>query len=267
MKVAQLYEALLKFLSSDEPVSQAPWDNSGIQIETGREIKRVLLALSISKEVVDEALELGADLIISHHPLLFKGLKNFLISDPTAELVKRLLKADVAVIALHTDLDASLIGPSALILKKLSLEPSDVLAKEGGVSYGFVAQLKTPLRQREILKRLIKSLPRDVYRLVNYKPDVFVETLAVCSGSGSSLIPQAARRAQLYISGDVKYHDAELARMLDLTVFDMGHFGTERLFYEALLPVLKEIDGSLEVIVSSSESSPFEGVGDEGVYG
>jgi dinuclear metal center YbgI/SA1388 family protein len=244
------------FLESIVPLeSQDSWDNSGLQVgNPEREVKTVGFALSVSKSVVEEAKEKSVDLLILHHPVTISGVKKLVPNSYPSNLFLSLVEAGISVYALHTNLDVSPFGPTALICKELSLEGEPIVPSP---PYGKVGELSCPVTQRELLEKLRSFLPDDVFRVVNFRPDEIVNRVAVCSGSGASFIDAVVGRAQVFVTGDLKYHDALKAQDLGLTVFDLGHFATERLFYLPIKKLLSESFPSLNLLVLS-EKSPFE---------
>jgi len=248
---------LTSFLEELVPLNlQDSWDNSGLQVgDEKREIKKVGFALSISKDVIEEAKQKNIDLIITHHPLTISGIKSINNTSYPALLFLELIKHNIAVYSLHTNLDVSEFGPTRIIAEHLDLKVEGTILDKP--PYGIIGSLQSSLYQRELFERLNSFLPSDVFRCVNPKMNERVEKIAICSGSGASFIELVAGKADVYITGDIKYHDALKAVDLGLTVFDMGHFGTERLFFKKLINVLEETFKEVEFIVLE-EKSPFE---------
>ncbi|ADU96204.1 Nif3-like dinuclear metal center hexameric protein [Thermovibrio ammonificans] len=247
------------FLESLVPPSmQDSWDNSGLQVGwEEQEVSVVGFALSVSREVIECAKERGVDLIVTHHPLTLSGVKALVPTSYPANLFLELARSSISVYALHTNLDVSPLGPTAYIAEELGLNGCEPIVDSP--AYGAVGELGEPKTQRELLVKLagVLGVGADVFRCVNYRPEAVVRRVAVCSGSGGSFVKAVAGRADVYITGDVKYHDALAAQDLGLTVFDAGHFGTERLFYRKLLPLLVQTFPSVNFIVLD-ENSPFE---------
>jgi len=254
--MAKLNE-ITAFLESLVPLQQQDgWDNSGLQLGwSEQEVERVGFSLTVSREVIAEAKEKGIDLIVTHHPLTISGLKVFTPSHYPQNLLLELVKSSISLYALHTNLDVSPFGPTALISEFLNLQ--NVKPITVNPPYGAVGNLEEECSQEELLSKLKSFLPKDVFRAVNYSPDSSVESVAVCSGSGASFIDLVAGKVDVYITGDVKYHDAMKAKDLGLTVFDMGHFGTERLFYRKLKSLLESAFPQVDFILLA-EKSPFE---------
>jgi len=254
--MAKLSE-ITAFLESLVPLQQQDgWDNSGLQLGwSEQEVERVGFSLTVSREVIAEAKEKGIDLIVTHHPLTISGLKVFTPSYYPQNLLLELVKSSISLYALHTNLDVSPFGPTALISEFLNLQ--NVKPITVNPPYGVVGNLEEECSQKELLSKLKSFLPKDVFRAVNYSPDSSVKKVAVCSGSGASFIDLVAGKVDVYITGDVKYHDAMKAKDLGLTVFDMGHFGTERLFYKKLKGLLESAFPQVDFILLT-EKSPFE---------
>jgi dinuclear metal center YbgI/SA1388 family protein len=245
------------FLESTVPLDlQDSWDNSGLQVGwEEQEIKFVGFALSVTRSVVAEALRVGVDLIITHHPVTISGVKSLVPFKYPNNLFFELARKGVAVYSLHTNLDVSPLGPTAIIAEGLGL--LDRVPIVTSPPYGVIGILPIPVSQREFFLKLSRILEEDVYRVVGFKPEKIVKKVAVCSGSGASFIDLVAGKVDVYVTGDVKYHEALKSIDLGLTVFDMGHFGTERLFYKKLKDLLEKEFPLLKFILLS-EKSPFE---------
>ena len=248
---------IIAFLESTIPLElQDSWDNSGLQVGwDDQEVKRAGFALSVSREVISAAKEESLDLIITHHPLTISGLKVFSPYLYPQNLLLELVKNSISLYALHTNLDVSPFGPTAIISEFLDLRETEPIVQKP--PYGLIGKLPEEVSQEELFQKLKELLPADVFRVVNYHSSQPVSTVAVCSGSGASFIDAVAGRVDLYITGDVKYHDAMKAKDLGLTVFDMGHFGTERLFYRKLKKLLESTFPQVDFILLP-EKSPFE---------
>jgi len=247
---------IVAFLESLVPLSeQDSWDNSGLQVGWSEfPVSKVGLALSVSKTVVEEAAKRKCNLLLTHHPLTISGLKSFVPWKYPSLLLLELVKRGIALYSLHTNLDVSPLGPTAVIAEGIGLKVESSI--QDVPPYGVVGTLDS-LPQSRLLEKLTKVLEKDAVRAVNYRPDSTVRRVAVCSGSGGSFIESVAGRVDVFVTGDVKYHDALKALDLGLTVFDFRHFGTERLFYRKLLPVLSERFPEVEFEVLP-EKSPFE---------
>ncbi|ADY74051.1 NGG1p interacting factor 3 protein, NIF3 [Desulfurobacterium thermolithotrophum DSM 11699] len=235
---------------------QDKWDNSGLQIGwESQEVEHIGFALSVSKKILEQAKRLKVDLIITHHPITISGIKSFVNYSYPSHLFLELARNGIAVYSLHTNLDVSSLGPTAIIAEKLEVQKEATIADNP--PYGIIGTLNTALTQKELFKKLTSFLPKDIFRGINYRPDSAVKRIAVCSGSGASFIDIVAKKVDVYITGDIKYHDALKAQDLGLTVFDMGHYGTERLFFEKLFYLLTQRFNTLKLTIFE-EKSPYE---------
>ncbi len=218
------------------------WDNPGLLVGSPkREVTRLLVCLDVSDQVVARASQEGAELIVSHHPLIFRGLKKLRTDTPLGARLQRLLAQDIAVIAAHTNLDSARGGVNDVLAELLGLTrvegflPAEDKGLEG---LGRIGRLEAPESIEAFGARVKAALPVTHIRLVRAgeRP---VQKVALCTGSGAEFIDRAAfLGADAYVTGDVKYHDAQHAAELGLHVIDGGHFGTE-------FPVVKALAGRL----------------------
>lgn len=235
------------------------WDNPGLLVGAlNQDIHKILVCLDVSDAVVEQAIASGADMIIAHHPLIFRGMKKLRTDLPLGRRIQLLLKHDIAVAAAHTNLDIAEGGVNdvlagAIGLSKLSsfvIESQDV---DGSVlSMGRMGSLPAPMTVQDFARQIRDALPTDHVRLVDAgaRP---VRKVAICSGSGAEFIQKAAfMGADAYVTGDVKYHEAQQAVELGMHVIDAGHFGTEYPVVEVLktrlAEELAEAKGSVEVV-------------------
>ncbi len=236
-KVSDVIAAIEAFA----PVSvQEKWDNSGLCIGSpDAEASSVLLALDCTPELVDEAIECGADMIVTHHPLIFSGLKRITPDDPVGAAVTKAVRAGISVYAAHTSADKVMAGVSGAMASRLGLENITLLEDDGnGYGLGAVGDLPVPLsageaaalvKERFSLKMLRSSRP------VAGK----ITRVAMCGGSGGSLIGAArAAGAQLYLSGDISYHN--FFTWGDFMIMDVGHYESEIEIVDILFSLIKK---------------------------
>lgn len=224
------------------------WDNPGLLVGSpAQETEAVLCALDVSETVIDEAVAHHAHLIVAHHPLIFRGIKNVRTDTPLGHKLSRLLQANIAVIAAHTNLDIAAGGVNDVLAAAIGLEQVKGFVETGelaGKKYylGRVGELPVPVPLTEFAERVRTALPTAALRFVrgNGRP---IRKIALCSGSGAEFIAQAAALGvDAYLTGDVRYHDAQQAAELGLAVIDAGHFGTE-------FPVAAHLKKRLEVLL------------------
>jgi len=207
------------------------WDNSGLQVgDAGAEVKSVLVALDPVPDVMAEAASLGAGLVVAHHPLFFGTVKSLELGRGTGAVVNAAIKNGIAIYSAHTSFDRAKTGVSDALADALMLKgtkPLTAVAGFPGCGYGRVGKLPAKQSIGDIAKRLKTALGAGTVRLTG-DPKKKVGTVAVCGGSGSSLMEDAlSAGAELYVTGDIKYHDALKALELGLSVLDVGHFASE----------------------------------------
>ena len=219
---------------------QEGWDNSGLCIGSpDAPVSSVLLGLDCTPELVDEAIECGADMIVTHHPLIFSGLKKISPDDLTGAAVIKAIKAGISIYAAHTNADKVIAGVSGAMAAKLGLENVTILDEDGdGTGLGVVGDFPEPLSAEEAI-----ALVKERFGLKVMKTSRPVEgkigRVAMCGGSGGSLIKAAASSgAQLYISGDISYHNF-FARE-GFMIMDIGHYESEIEIVDILFSLLKK---------------------------
>lgn len=216
---------IISFLEAAAPLElQTDFDNAGFLIgHADSEVRTVLLSLDVTDEVTEEAMQLGADLIVSHHPVIFHPVRS--ITDTRADTVKllRLIENRIAVISMHTNLDIAQGGVNDVLIQKLGAETDGALDADG---CGRVGHLREPMAFADFLSRCKQTLQVNGLRYVSAgKP---VQRLAVMGGAGAGSIAQAAALGcDTYVTADIKYHDFLNARELGLNLIDADHFCTE----------------------------------------
>ncbi len=224
---------------------QEDYDNSGLIVgRYDQEVRGALLAVDVTEAVLDEAHEKGCDLIITHHPVVFRGMKRFNSADLTQRCVERAIREGVALYACHTNLDAAPGGMSWRLAEILGVENLGVLEPHAGTSkegagFGVVGDLKEETDTLEFMRMMKKRLNLSVVRYSDLTSDE-VGRIAVCTGSGVDLIEAAcAARADLYITADMKYHDFAIPDKR-LTVADIGHFESEYCAIQLIFDILSK---------------------------
>lgn len=214
------------------------WDNVGLQVgRSDKEVKRIYLALDATDEVIEEAADWGADMLITHHPMIFKAMKKINDEDFIGRRVLKLIRDDISYYAMHTNYDV--MGMAELSADYLKLKERQVLSvtaetEQGPQGFGRVGKLPEPMSLKECALYVKEALSLNDVRLYG-EPEQMVETAAVCTGSGKSMIPDALKKgAQVYITGDIDHHTGIDATAQGLAVIDAGHYGTEYIFMEAV---------------------------------
>lgn len=342
------------------------WDNVGLQIgdmEDG--IKKILVTLDVTEEVVDEAIEKDIDMIISHHPFIFKPINNIIVGDPKGRIIKKLIKNDINLYVSHTNIDIAENGLNDMLAKKLNLENISILSPsqkekfykiavfvplghedkvraalgnaeagwignyshctfqtkgigtfkpleganpfigqvdeiekvdeyrietivsqgnlsntikkmkeahpyeevaydvypmelEGKVSgLGRIGELENPKEYEDFINDIKDILEVDNIRMAGIKKDK-IKKVGLCTGSGAEFMADASKAgADLYITGDVKYHEAQMAEELDILLIDAGHFSTEIIFIDGVKEYLDDKLSNIDIIKSQVNEDVF----------
>ncbi len=243
------------------------WDNVGLQIgDYNQEIKKVLVTLDITEEVIDEAIKLDIDLIVAHHPFIFNGISNIKFNNSTGRIIKRVIKEDIAIYVAHTNYDMVVGGLNDLLADKLEVLNPKVLqaSKNEGEKHGLgrVGKLENVTMLVDYIKLIKDRLDLDIVKVVGRLEDE-IKKVALCSGSGADLIKTASfKGADLLVTGDVKYHEAQLAEELGLDLVDAGHYGTEKIMKEAVSEYLmvecRNNNFAVKIIESKVNTNPFK---------
>lgn len=238
------------------------WDNSGFQAgRRQKEIKKVFVALDATDEVIREAKEWGADLLLTHHPLTMDGLKSVTSETLKGKKFLELLQSDICCYASHTCYDvaemASLAGSYMKLQKPEILEVTGIDQKTAQyVGLGRVGSLVRPMTLQECAEMVKKIFDLENVRVFGDLEQV-VQRVAISPGSGKSMIAPAIRaKAQVLITGDIGHHDGLDAVDDGLAVIDAGHYGLEHIFIGQMEKHLKEIGRDLEIRTAELQS-PF----------
>ena len=248
----------------------AEWDNCGLQVgDPHAWVNSLLIALDITSGTLREALEAGCKAVVAHHPLLFRPQKTLRTDVFPGKLIAEAVRHDIQLIAAHTNLDAARNGVNSHLAACMELQDLKPLETDdrwldepdyGGM--GRVGHLPSACRLEDLATRLASILGGNDVRFVG-DGDQRVRRVAVCSGSGGSLLSTALEaRCDVYVTGDIKYHEAQSAKEAGIGLIDVGHFASEFIIVEPLASYLRNrarregVD--LEVRTSKQEVSPFQ---------
>ena len=237
---------------------QEKWDNSGLCIGSpDAPVSSVLFGLDCTSELVDEAIECGADMIVTHHPLIFSGLKKISPDDMVGEAVFKAIKAGISIYAAHTNADKVIAGVSGAMAAKLGLQNVEILSEDGeGTGLGVVGDLVEPMTAQQMVEMV-----KDRFALKTVKAskpvDGMITRVAMCGGSGGSLIGAAkAAGVQLYISGDISYHNFFTSE--GFMLMDIGHYESEIEIVDILFSLVKKNFPTFAVrITQNMHSNPI----------
>lgn len=219
------------------------WDNSGLLVgDSEKEVNKILLSVDVTDEVISEAIRVGADMILSHHPLIFSKINRVVSSDLVGRKILQLIEHGICCYCMHTNFDV--MGMADAAADELGLMQNEVLmvtyeddiSKEGIGRYGFLKDICTLQELAEQVKRKFDLEHVTVYGSLDTK----VARVAISTGSGKSMIPYALNTdCDVIITGDMDYHTALDSIAQGLCIIDAGHFGLEKLFITYLQEYLQ----------------------------
>lgn len=219
------------------------WDNVGLLAgRRDREVSSVFVALDATEELIDEAIRLSCDMIVTHHPMIFRAMKRVTDEDFIGRRVVKLLRYDLCYYAMHTNFDVMGMADAAADELRLSerrvldVTYEDELSTEG---IGRTGRLPSPMKLAECASFVKKAFGVPDVRV--YGPlEKEVSRVAVCPGSGGSMVAQAmAQEADVFITGDISYHTGIDAMEQGLAIIDAGHYGIEKLFIPYMRDFMK----------------------------
>jgi dinuclear metal center YbgI/SA1388 family protein len=235
VKIKEIYE----ILDSISPFElQEDWDNSGLLIgDFENEISKIYLTLDIDEELLEKVDK--NSLIIAHHPLIFKPLKNLIPSSFSTKLAIKMIQKNISFIAMHTNFDKTHLN-KYVAEKVLGLK---------GESKDFIYSAEINESFDEFAKKVKSKL--NLQSLKTVKCHENINSVSITTGAGISLLPYV--KTDLFLTGDIKYHEAMEAKIRGISLIDIGHFESEKFFVEALFEVLEL---KTEIIKTNSKN-PF----------
>jgi len=256
--------AIIAVIEEFAPSSvQESWDNSGLIIgDEDRDISKALLALDCTPEVVAEAESIGAELIITHHPLIFGGVKKIDERTNVGRAIVKAIKGDISIYSVHTNIDKILKGVSGLMAERLGLKNIKILSRDKGysnnagvvdgaeqeVGLGVVGDMEYPMAVEEFCKMVRGKFSLEVLK-TSQPIEGEISRVALCGGSGASLINEAILSgAQVYISGDISYHNFFCED--GFMIMDIGHYESEIGVLELLSAILSKKISNFAVCIA-----------------
>lgn len=235
------------------------WDNVGLLVgRTEKEVKKIYVALDVTEEVIDAAIETGADMLVTHHPLIFSPLKKITDEHFIGSRVVKLLQHDISYYAMHTNYDVlGMAGLSGNILGLRDVEVLDETDLENSEGIGRVGSLAEEMTLKECCEFVKKAFHLSTVKLFG-EQEKKVTRAAISPGSGKSVIRVALQKgAEVLITGDIGHHEGIDAVAQGLAIIDAGHYGLEYIFIEDMAVFLKE--NVKDVVVEKAEIvHPFQ---------
>lgn len=257
MTIRQITSALEEFA----PLSlQDGYDNAGLQIGLTKDADATgaLLCLDVTEAVVEEAIERGCNLIVSHHPLLFRPLKSISGRDYIERTVIMAIKHDITIYSAHTNLDSAQGGVNYKIAEKLGLQNIEWLNPKGeSAGEGIVGTLPAPMAKADFIAKV-----KDTFKLESLRTNDWVggtvQKVALCGGAGAFLMQNAmAKGADAFLTGEIGYHRF-FGYENQLLLMELGHYESEQYTTEILRSIIQKADPELPIYTTSVETNPIK---------
>lgn len=237
MKLGDIYDALDQISPFE---LQESWDNSGLLVgKRSDEVQKIILSIDLDRELLEQV-EPNVCFVV-HHPLIFSGIKQLDFDAYPSNLLQIMIQKNISLIAMHTNFDKTHLNAYVM---------QNVLGLEIEEKVGFIYYAKVDSTFEDLCKKVKKDFALEQLKVV--ETSAYINRIALCTGSGASLIPEV--QANCLLTGDIKYHDAMGAKTTNLGLIDIGHYESERFFAEILHAQLTEMQ--ITVIISSSKN-PF----------
>ena len=256
MKIKEVLSALERF--APLPL-QEDWDNAGLQIGlTETEASGALLCLDVNEDIVDEAIAKGCNIIVSHHPLLFRGLKCISGADYVQRSVIKAIKHDICIVSMHTNMDNARGGVNFKIAEKIGLDDVRFFAAKADedAGSGVVGVLPSPMNARDFIMLVKKAFGVEC-AMCNELLQRPVRKVAICGGAGDFLLPQAiSEGADAFITGEMHYH-VYFGNEQKIQICVIGHYQSEQFTSEIFKSIISEACGQLPVYQAETNTNPI----------
>ncbi len=264
----------MKILDVLAPFSAAEeWDNPGLQVgSVSDEINTILVSLDPTMRALQKAGEMNAQLLLTHHPLIFKGLRCINPEIYPADVIAYAIRSRLSVVAVHTNLDVAKGGINDILARMIGLKDMEALVRsedhgDAINGLGRIGNLSEPMLLKTVAKTVMDAVGSDGLMVMG-APDSDIKRVAILGGAGGAELKQASEKgADLYITGDVRHHEALLAQTLGLALIDAGHFNMERaamcLFADVLRNRFKDLNWDVTVETFKDETAPMKHMGRE----
>lgn len=270
VKVADIIAAMEQIAP---PRLAEDWDNCGLQ--TGSlnwPVRSLWVALDPHPAVIDQAARQGVDMLITHHPLLFQPVRRIDTDTPIGAVLQTVLSSRIAVYAAHTNLDSAVGGMNDLLAERVGLKEmvpliavanleTDDQSVDMAAGMGRLGWLPKSMSLKLLAQRVKQNLALPVIKICG-DPEAQIRCVALCAGSGSALLEDfLASDAQVFVSGDLRYHDARNVVDQGRSLIDVGHFASEQIMIDALAErldqMLQSSGRSVTVSACRIEQDPF----------
>ena len=258
MKIKQVLEALERF--APLPLQES-WDNAGLQIGlTEAEVSGVLLCLDVTEKVIDEAIAKGCNLVVSHHPLLFKGLKQVTDANDVQRITRKVIKSDVCIVSMHTNMDNAQGGVNWKIAEKLGLENVEFFQQKSvdGIETGsgVIGELIQPLSAQAFIDQVKRTFGIRCAHC-NELLHRSITKVAVCGGAGDFLLDEAIQAgADAFITGEMHYHQY-FGHEQEIQICVIGHYESEQFTSEIFRDIIHENCPGVKTLITETNTNPI----------
>ncbi|NOX34783.1 MAG: Nif3-like dinuclear metal center hexameric protein [Deltaproteobacteria bacterium] len=246
------------------------WDNSGLQAgNPDWEVKKIMIGLDVSMALMTAAEEWNSDLVLTHHPLMIRPENSMDFSKMPGSAIETAARQKISIVSAHTNLDKAKDGLNDYFAAKIGLKKtkrffcstSSSLLPDEITGIGRLGQLESSMTLKQVADK-IKERLKLPYLRVTGNMDLSVKSIAICTGSGGSLIDEFLKSgAGVYVTGDIKYHEARLVEEHSKGLIDVGHFGSEHmavdLLSDKLGQVIKKAGLNIQIKKFKKEKDPF----------
>ena len=258
MKIIEVVNALERF--APLPL-QEDYDNAGLQIGlTEAEISGALLCLDVTEETVDEAIRKGCNLIVSHHPLIFRRLRRIAGEDMVQRVVAKAIVNHIAIVSMHTNMDAAQGGVNFKIAEKMGLKDARLFATKevDGIECGsgVVGEFEEPLAADDFIIMLKRTFDVECVQ-ANQLLRRPIRRVAICGGAGAFLMPQALQLgADAFVTGEMHYHEF-FGREQQLQIAVIGHYQSEQFTSEIFKSIIEEKCHGVRCVIAVTNTNPI----------
>ncbi|MBR1940628.1 MAG: Nif3-like dinuclear metal center hexameric protein [Bacteroidaceae bacterium] len=259
MKIKEIVDALERF--APLPL-QDGFDNAGMQVGlTDADCAGALLCLDVTEEVLEEAISFGCNLVVSHHPLIFKGIKSLTGDNYVERCVMKAVKHDITIFSAHTNLDNAVNGVNFKMAEKIGLTHVEVLDPRAdgwlNAGAGVVGELPEPEAEEAFLRRIKQTFVVDCVKHTALTGRQ-IRRVALCGGAGAFLMPEAIKKgADVFITGEIKYHDY-FGRAEEILLAEIGHYESEQYTKEIFKKIISEQFPEVRVMMTSVNTNPIK---------
>lgn len=254
MQIKEIIDTLEEFA----PLAlQEDYDNAGVQVQSvpDEKVSGILLCLDITEDVIDEAVALHCNMIVSHHPLIFRARKKITTGDYIGRCICKAIQHGITLYAAHTNLDNAQGGVNFMMAEKIGLKNLRFLLAGAEGGSGLIGELESPMPKSEFLAYVKQTFKAGVARFNDcVKPEV--KTVALCGGAGSFLVDEAVgQKADAFITGEISYHHF-FGLENDILMVELGHYETEQYTIQLLQNIINARFPSIPISTTTVKTNP-----------